>query len=97
MVLSEFRAEIESFFAIRSSGSQFSADGKVSSPRPPALAHSNLELCVEILSEKPAAQLFQMILKLSIDFVPDDIKETRFATGACYLRRGSVAIISAAD
>jgi len=80
MVLSEFRAEIESFFEIRFAGSQFSTDGKVSAPGTPAPVHSNLELCVQILSEKPAAQLFQMKLKLSIDFVPELPRDPNLAS-----------------
>jgi hypothetical protein len=97
MVLSEFRAEIESFFEIGFAGSQLSADWKVSAPGPSAPGHSNLELRVQILSEKPAAQLFQAMLKLFLDPVPNDVKKPRFATGACYFGRNSVAIIDAVD
>src|SRR5215469_5065285 len=87
MIRREFCSEIKAFFPVRLAGSEFTADGKISTPRAAASRHGNLHLCRFALVEKLAAQGFQQPAQRLVDAVTNDIEKAGFLARCSYLFR----------
>ena len=81
MIITKLSTEVDSFFQIRFAGRQFAADREVSSPGSTTTRHSDLEFCLEILSEELSADFLEPLLEVFIDPMIDDVKETAVAAG----------------
>src|SRR5262245_28509558 len=90
-------SKVDTFFEILFAGSEFTADRKITAPGSAASRHAYVEFSLERFGEKLSANSLQASLKVLVDSVPYDVKESELAAGLSNLRRHPATVVSSGN